>query len=90
MPKSMNAMRLPGRKNRLPGCGSAWKKPSSMIVSSTARAPVTASTWRSRPARSSASTSRPWMPSTRRCTLVRSPVKRQKTSGTTIGEASAP
>ena len=39
MPKSIIAMRLPGRKNTLPGCGSAWKKPSTRIIFKSASAP---------------------------------------------------
>src|SRR5574343_273303 len=63
------AMRLPGRIRKLPGCGSAWNRPSSSIIFQTARAPRRAMTRRSRPARSMASICLAGMPLTNSCTL---------------------
>ncbi|MNV39382.1 hypothetical protein D3C71_1309590 [compost metagenome] len=65
----------------LPGCGSAWKQPSSSTIFSTMRAPVRASCTRSRPAASTPARSRPGMPSTKSCTLRLSHVHCQCTLG---------
>ena len=67
----------------LPGCGSAWKKPSSSTIFSTMSAPVAASCARSRPAASTAARSVPAMPCRHSCTLSRSLVHSQYTRGTT-------
>ena len=49
MPKSSGAMTPPSSTRRLPGCGSAWKNPSSKICRSRIRAPVTATSAGSTP-----------------------------------------